>query len=353
MNVRSVPAHTEATTGAIDIESESELFQYLRATDRINREEIPAVQILRGGVSNKTVLVTRPSGERWVLKQALPKLRVASDWFSDPARIHVEAEGLRYLPRVALPKSIPTLVFEDLSQHLLAMEAAPEPHQNWKEQLLKGAIDASLVRQFGKLLSTIHGRSFEQRDELEKVFRDRSFFETLRLEPYYLFTATVVPEAKMFLEHLVNETRAQSLTLVHGDYSPKNLLVHDGKFILLDHEVAHFGDPAFDFGFSLTHLLSKALHFLERRSAFLEAAAHYWRSYRLEVETAPWFAGTEQRVIRHTIACVLARVGGRSPLEYLSASERSLQRSVALDLIEQVPATVPDLIASFGRRIAS
>ncbi len=334
--------------GAVDIENEAQLCRYLRMTGRIKREETPITQILPGGVSNKTVLLTRPSGERWVLKQALPKLRVASDWFSDPARIHIEAESLRYLPSVAPPLSVPALVFEDRSQHILAMDAVPEPHENWKEQLLKGMIDPALVRQFGELLSSIHGKSFQQRDELRKVFRDRSFFETLRLEPYYLFTSTVVPEARMFLTGLVDETRAQCLTLVHGDYSPKNLLVHDGKFILLDHEVAHFGDPAFDLGFSLTHLLSKALHISEHRSEFLEAAAKYWGSYRSEVETAPWFAGTEQRAIRHTIACVLARVAGRSPLEYLSAAERSLQRSVALDLIERAPATMPDLVERFG-----
>ena len=39
-----------------------------------------------------------------------------------------------------------------------------------------------------------------------------------------------------------------------------------------------------------------------------------------------WAADLETRAVRHTLACLLARVVGRSPLEYLDAAERSRQR---------------------------
>src|SRR5689334_7158814 len=114
----------------LDIEQPGQLLAYLRATNRIARDETPQMKTLAGGVSNRTVLVKRASGEAWVLKQALAKLRVRVDWFSDPARIHREALGLRWLEKLAPPGTITPLVFEDEQHHLLAMEAVPEPHEN-------------------------------------------------------------------------------------------------------------------------------------------------------------------------------------------------------------------------------
>jgi 5-methylthioribose kinase len=263
----------------------------------------------------------------------------------------VEANALRYLPLVTPADTIPKLLFEDEGLHLLAMEAVPDPHENWKEQLLSGRIDQDLVRQFGRLLASIHRRSFEIRQQLLPTFENRMFFETLRLEPYYQFTATRVPEAAEFLEGLVKENRRHCLTLVHGDYSPKNILVHQGRLILLDHEVLHFGDPAFDLGFSLTHLLSKAHHLEQGRLAFLEATYEYWKTYEFETGPDHWVGDVESRAVSNTIACLLARTSGRSPLEYFSDVEHHRQKEAALGLIAHRPGSVPELIDDFGQRI--
>src|SRR3954469_18181695 len=114
----------------LDIEQPGALTTYLRATGRIPADEDPAITVLAGGVSNRTVLVTRPTGESWVVKQALEKLRVAVDWFSDPRRIEREALALQHLPDLAPPGTITPLVFEDPANHLLAMQAVPQPHAN-------------------------------------------------------------------------------------------------------------------------------------------------------------------------------------------------------------------------------
>ena len=114
-----------------------------------------ARRVLAGGVSNRTVLVEfpeRPSRESWVLKQALAKLRVKVDWFSDPARIGREALGLRHLAALAPPGTITPLVFEDPAHHLLAMAAVPQPHENWKSRLLAGRVEPEHAGQFGSLL---------------------------------------------------------------------------------------------------------------------------------------------------------------------------------------------------------
>lgn len=335
----------------LDIERPGVLRGYLRATARIGPEEEPAIRVLGGGVSNRVVLVERPSGEAWVVKQALAKLRVPVDWFSPPERIHREARGLRWLATLAPPGTTTPLVFEDHDEHLLGMAAVPSPHDNWKTMLLAGRLERDQVDQFARLLGTIHRLSHERRAEVEPPFADRGFFESLRLEPYYGYAATQVAAAAPFLTDLVAATLARRDTLVHGDYSPKNVLVHRGRLVLLDHEVIHFGDPGFDLGFALTHLLAKAHHLPDFRAAFAEAANGFWSVYRDTVGDAPWAVGLEARAVRHTLGCLLARVAGRSPLEYLGPSERERQRGAVVGMLEQPPRTVPALVDRFVDRI--
>jgi len=332
---------------AIDIENHSSLLAYLQRTGRISPGEQPRMRNLAGGVSNRTVAVERESGEAWVLKQALAKLRVPVDWFSSPERIRREALGLKWLARLAPAGSITPLVFVDHEQHLLAMQAVPQPHENWKSVLLAGRICADHVRQFGGLLGAVHREAFERGAEVERVFADRAFFESLRLEPYYGYAAQQTPAAVAFLNALIGETRATRLTLVHGDYSPKNILIHRDQLVLLDHEVIHFGDPAFDLGFSLTHFLSKAHHLHALRGEFAAAALEYWRAYREALGACAWAAELEPRAVRHTLGCLLARVAGRSPLEYLSYIERARQREAVLRIMPAAPARIADLIAMF------
>jgi aminoglycoside phosphotransferase (APT) family kinase protein len=213
--------------------------------------------------------------------------------------------------------------------------------------LLAGELCDDHVRQLGRMLGTIHTNAFQQQAAIAQAFADDSFFESLRLEPYYAYTATQLPEAAPFLNALIVETRQQRLTLVHGDYSPKNILVCDDRLILLDHEVIHFGDPAFDLGFSLTHLLSKAHYLPARRTQFAAAARRYWQAYTSALGAVPWAEPLEARAVRHTLGCLLARVAGRSPLEYLDATQQARQRRVVCDLIADPPAKIDALTTQF------
>jgi 5-methylthioribose kinase len=345
----------------VDIEREEELRAYLRRTGRVGQDEAIGVKVLAGGVSNKTVWVGRENGEEWVLKQALPKLRVKVDWFSDPSRIAREAEGLRWLNQVIPEKTTPFL-FEDRSQYLMAMQAVPQPNRTLKEDLLTEGFDPKgFIREFERkhefssILAMIHLRGYEQRQETSNRFADRSFFESLRLEPYYLYTAAQVPEAAEFLKRLVDETRSRLLTVVHGDFSPKNVLVRGdtGRLVLLDHEVIHFGDPAFDLGFVITHLLSKANHRSDELngSGLVMMAGGIWGTYRSILKDVPWIKDLQQHVVYHTLACLLARVAGRSPLEYLTEEQRQKQRNAALLLMAEPPRRVHDLCEAFERMV--
>jgi 5-methylthioribose kinase len=331
----------------LDIEQPGVLVRYLRDAEHIHASEEPETRVLGGGVSNRTVWLKRESGEAWVVKQALAQLRVQVEWFSDPQRIHCEATVLRLLGDMLPTGATPSVVFEDHANHILGMTAIPEPHSNWKTMMLQGQLALRHVEQFGTMLGTIHRWAAENLPRVEAALAECNFFESLRIEPYYLYSAAQVPEAAPFIQALVAETRAQKITLTHGDYSPKNVLIYADGLVLLDHEVAHIGDPAFDVGFSLTHLLSKAHHLPTQRVAFAQAAHHYWQAYQTALGTPPWFAGLEARAARHTLGCLLARVAGRSPLEYLDAAARARQQAVVLHIMDSAPSTIPELITRF------
>ena len=167
--------------------------------------------------------------------------------------------GLRWCAELTTSHHVPSLIFEDTTHHIIGMQAIPHPHDNWKALLLDGQMNLAYVEAFGQLLATIHTHADERRDELASIFSDYTFFESLRLEPYYQFTANQISQKPAaFLEQLIADTRLHRITLTHGDYSPKNVLIYKDKLVLLDYEVIHWGDPAFDLGFSMTHLLSKA-----------------------------------------------------------------------------------------------
>jgi 5-methylthioribose kinase len=334
-----------------NIEDFAALEKYLHQSGHIADETDAAFQILSGGVSNRVVLVELSTGEMWVIKQALEKLRVQVDWRCAPERSEREALALSLLARLAPPNSITTLMFADRQNHLLAMEAVPAPHANWKELLLSGVIMPAHFEAAGILLGTIHRRASEGRIPIPEEFADTAFFHALRVEPYYLYTASVVAETAAFFQALVDEMKTASVTIVHGDFSPKNILIHDERLVLLDHEVVHVGDPAFDVGFFLAHILSKAHHLTTKRDALMHGAELFWEAYDRELAAQSDLWKLEPRAVRHTLGCLLARVAGRSQLEYLSQSERDAQKAAVLSILPNLPATIPKLIRTFLGRV--
>ncbi|MEQ9423521.1 MAG: aminoglycoside phosphotransferase family protein [Cyclobacteriaceae bacterium] len=333
---------------SVDIENRHHLIEYLLNHNFLTRDQKVRMEILKGGVSNKTVLLQFTDQSDWVLKQALEKLRVPGDWYSKPERVHREAEAMKWFEKYAPPNTVPKLIFEDQQHHLLGMEAIDPPFQNLKDLLLAEEPHKDYFVQAGTLLGSIHRSALENQQELPELFQDDHFFHTLRIEPYYVECVKAVPKSATFFKELIKETKEGKFTLVHGDFSPKNLLVKDDKLILLDHEVIHFGDGTFDLGFFITHLLSKAHHIPNHRDSFLIAALDFYRSYATKVQLT---LTQQKRVVRHTIGCCLARVCGLSQLEYLTADEREKQKIICLSLIQDEPDSVENLLTAFKELI--
>ena len=334
----------------LDIENFQSLGSYLTMHGHVADGDGVTFEKLSGGISNRTVKVAWPNGHAWILKQALPKLRVSVDWFSNPERIDVEARALRWMNRSTPPGTAPEFIFEDAANYLMAMEAIPEQHQNWKSALLAGHIVLDHFEQFGRMLGTIHRKSSASEADC-RGFEDTTYFENLRLDPYYLYTAQQVPEARVFLESLVEETRRRKDCLVHGDFSPKNVLLYRDRLVLLDYEVFHWGEPAFDVGFAMAHFLSKIHHLPQGRRRMTEATLRFVELYRAEVALLPWAADLEPRLVRHALACSLARVAGKSLLEYMSPGENARQREVVQQLMTKPPVNIAGLIAKFIEKI--
>jgi aminoglycoside phosphotransferase (APT) family kinase protein len=296
------------------------------------------VEFLAGGVSSAVVRVS-VDGACFVIKQALPQLRVELTWLSRPERSGIEARCAEVLARL-VPGSVPAVLRVVPEVHAFVMECAPAGSETWKAYLMHGAVDLETARAAGQLLGRIHTTTAGV-PTLEAEFADTSFFTELRIEPYLYHAAGRHPELATRLAALGQQVGEPGICLVHGDYSPKNILVTPGgRLLLLDHEVAHWGQPAFDVAFVVSHLCLKALHF---RGSFrhLEAARVLLEAYRAGSSVAD--AATGALCGGLLAALMLARVDGKSPVEYLSDGDKELVRGLAGRILPQ-PAATPDAV---------
>lgn len=285
---------------------------------------------LTGGVSSD-IRVIRTGGRTLVLKRALEKLKVAADWHAPTDRSRAEARWLGFVSDIA-PDAVPAVLAVDDRTHAIAMEFLPAEHYpNWKAQLLAGQVDVEVAGRVGALLGRIHAASAAA-PETAAQFDNQDAFESLRIEPYLRRTAAAEPCAADALAEVIALLERPGRALVHGDVSPKNILIGEASPVLLDAECATWSDPAFDAAFCLTHLELKAEHLPEYAPALRAAAAELRRRYLAEVDWEP-ASDVDGRISRILPALMLARVAGASPVEYLDGTERERVRTMALDLL--------------------
>jgi len=271
------------------------------------------MEALTGGVSSEIILV-EDGGQRFVVKRALAKLRVRDDWFADTGRSRVEQAYLRVVGAL-LPSCVPRVLFADPEAGWFAMEYLGDGFVNWKGQLLSGCAEPSAPRRAGEALGVIHRETWGDA-AIEAEFATGANFHQLRIEPYLETTARRVPDLAGPLLDEAARLQRTALALVHGDFSPKNILVTPGRIVLLDAEVGWFGDPVFDVAFLLNHLLLKALLHADAPDAMIESAGIFWTAYAKALG-AKADAAFEARTVRLLLCLMLARIHGKSPVEYL------------------------------------
>jgi len=309
----------------------SELLDALHRLDLVPRGAEVVVTPLAGGVSSDIARVD-VAGRSFCVKQALPKLKVAADWRAPVARNHSEAEWIRVAGEI-VPDAVPRLIGEDRTAGLFAMSwLAPETHPVWKEELRDGRIDTAVAAEVGRRISLLHAAT-AGRVDIAARFANDDIFQLIRLEPYLLATAERHPDCAGALRRLAETTAHTKLALVHGDVSPKNILVGPHGPVFLDAECAWYGDPAFDLAFCLNHLLLKCSWRPEWRARYLAAFRALANTYLAGVSWEPDDV-LEARTARLLPGLLLARVDGKSPVEYLTEeADRERIRACAKPLL--------------------
>ncbi len=287
--------------------------------DGIVHDAAARITPLTGGVSSEIYRV-EDGAKTFVVKRALAKLKVRDDWYADVGRNHSEQLYLSYVAKF-LPDAVPAIL-EARPQHgYFSMEYLGTGFDNWKRLLLDGCCNVNHAQMAGDIMGRIH-RCSAGDPEAAKLFDTTANFHQLRLEPYLLTTGQRHPDLRQLFEAEVQRLAVARRCLVHGDFSPKNILIKGQRMVLLDCEVAWYGDPAFDVAFLLNHLLLKALYHAPRDLRMAAMIQTFWKHYTAAVGDVFEVAAFEPQVARLWLMLLLARVDGKSPVEYLTDESR-------------------------------
>ena len=299
---------------------------------------------LTGGVSCDVWKVETPTGPI-VVKRPLEQLRVAAEWHAPIERGQSEVRWLRRARGV--DAHMAPEVLAELPGYGFAMRFLPGSPV-WKDELMAGRVDADFAAAVGQGIGAVHAATANN-DADRDAFPNDAMFRALRVDPFLLFVADHDAELAPLLRALADDLSSRKIALVHGDVSPKNILVSSDGPVFLDAECAVYGDPAFDVAFCTTHLLLKAVWLGDAR--LNEAAAALVAAYRAAID----WEDADQLLLRAgqlTAALLLARVGGKSPAPYLTDPEHQrIVREQARALI-RAPQPIDLLVASWKRTLA-
>lgn len=299
-----------------------EFLEVLRRNGHV-RDPRASLVPMQGGVSSEIYLV-EDGVRKFVVKRALARLKVKDDWFADVGRNRSERDYMECVGRM-MPGAVPQLLFSSEDAGYFGMEYLGEDFVNWKHLLLAGEFSAVHAGMAGRILGEIHRRTAGD-EGLRKQFDTTRNFHQLRVEPYLLTTGARHPALRSLFDAEAQRIEATREALVHGDFSPKNILIRGDRMVLLDCEVAWYGDPVFDVAFFLNHLFLKSLHLAPRSCGGDEMVDAFWHAYAKE-RSADEALAIEKRLVPLLLMLLLARVDGKSPVEYLAAPKQNFIRT--------------------------
>ena len=315
--------------------------EFLRRHGLMEPGEDAALTPLTGGVSSDLWQISLP-GRTLCVKGALAQLKVAQEWLAPVSRNRVEYEWLQFAGTVA-PTHVPQVLAYDEQDGLFAMQfLPPKDYPVWKDQLLSGHVDPVAAFDVGHLVGRLHSASAKDSTAAGRFATDQNF-DALRIEPYFRVTARANPDLADRILELAVLTAGTHLAVVHGDVSPKNILLGPHGPVLLDAECAWFGDPAFDVAFCLNHLLLKAVILPDHTVQLRRSARMLLDGYARHIhwESAEDLMG---RVAALLPLLALARVDGASPVEYLTPPQRGQVRHNARELLSRPGAGIDRIV---------
>jgi 5-methylthioribose kinase len=299
----------------------------LERMNLLSRDASFTMKPLTGGVSSRILLI-EAEGKSFCFKQAMPKLNVRADWYAPVERSRAEVAWINAANAI-LPGIAPKILGEDSELHAFAMAYLPlEKYSIWKSDLQGGGALWKTAHAAGHALAAIHAATAGNA-KMAESFDNAEQFHALRVDPFILAVARKHPNIAERLETIAAQLSTARIALIHGDFSPKNILVGGPHgLIILDAECATFGDPAFDVAFCLTHLMLKQLSNSENRIQATEAFQDLLASYKKGLVWESW-NDFEQRLVNLLPALILARIDGKSPVDYLDNATRDVVRAFA------------------------
>ena len=295
--------------------SKTEICHALIRLNLMDASENPGLSELNGGISSEIYKVDL-DGRSFCVKSALPTLKSDPDWHVPVERTAAEWEWLKLAQNVAKNIAPNPLGYDKQTNTLVMSYLEPELYPNWKDLLSQGIIDPNMAEAAAERLVMLHNATAGD-EKLIQRFANDSIFYDIRLEAYFLETGRNVEVLKDLMHELVESTAASKVALVHGDVSPKNILIGPNGPVFLDAECACYGEPAFDAAFCLTHFLLKCLWKPNWKKGYLKCHERFRKTY---FSNAKWLDMTEleRRVTQLHLGMLVARVAGRSKVEYVS-----------------------------------
>ncbi|MHA4837466.1 phosphotransferase family protein [Sphingopyxis sp. MSC1_008] len=323
--------------------ADADIIDGLRDAGLVGEGDV-VLEPLTGGVSCDVWKVETPAGPI-VVKRPLEQLRVAAEWHAPIERGQSEVRWLRRARGVDT-RSAPEVLAE-LPGYGFAMRFLPGAPV-WKDELMAGRVDAGFAAAVGRGIAAVHAATANNSADRD-AFPNDAMFRALRVDPFLLFVADHDAELAPLLRALADDLSSRKIALVHGDVSPKNILVSSDGPVFLDAECAVYGDPAFDLAFCTTHLLLKAVWSGDAR--LTEAAGALVAAYRIGIDWEDANA-VLLRAGKLAAALLLARVEGKSPAPYLTDLEHQrIVRDQARALI-RAPSPIDTLVANWKRNLA-
>jgi 5-methylthioribose kinase len=313
---------------------------FLRRRRLVAQDAVVQVEALPGGVSNDVLALHAPGFDA-VVKRALGQLRVEQLWLADPGRIDTEGRALQLAGRLA-PGAVPRV--HDLHDGYLVIERAPRSWRTWKDELLVGEVRLETAEHLGRLLGTWQ-RATAHDSWTRLQFGDRTAFTQLRTNPFHHTIASRHPQLRDEIERTVAVMDQAEACLVHGDYTPKNVMVPPadeatGPLWVIDWEVTHVGDPTFDPAWTVGHLLLKTAHRPSSAPDYAAAARRFLAALHAELGGAVVL--DPHQLTRQTACLLIARVDGTSPAGYLDDRAAARVRELGRRLLTDPPDTVTD-----------
>lgn len=302
------PSDRERNTIALD-------FLEILRRDGVVRDRHAKLTPLTGGISSEIYRVD-DNMDSFVVKRALHSLKVKENWRADVNRNRYEQMYIDYVGRF-LPGAVPALRAGAMDRGYFVMELLGSEFKSWKQLLMLGCAQIEHAVQAAELLGKVHAYSVEDA-EARRMFDTTANFRQLRIDPYLVATGKRHPDLQPLFQAEAERLASTQLCLVHGDFSPKNIMISPSRMVLIDCEVAWYGDPAFDVAFLLTHMLLKGLFHAPHAIGFGEMCLSFWNSYVEQIRGAVHWLPLEPRVARLMLMLLLARIDGKSPVEYLN-----------------------------------